>query len=218
MRPPCVRVCIWLCLEVILSVVLHELSLAGTPLLTLLIAGSWSSSVFAWVRRDECGRSSKLYLHDFKLIPELPGSFSLHCRLVNVQNHDFFFLVWKQLTASPTLKEPPAQSPHTVSALISTCLSTTVNPHSITPSHAYKCLARAVKVAEGRYKSQKPFVPSLSPHLSLLHPIAPRLLLFLVPLTFNPLPFPWFPLKCHAREILSRMKEKTRGTVEKKVF
>lgn len=115
------------------------------------------------------------------------------------------------------LTEPLTQSPHTVSALISTCLSATVNPHPITLSHAYKCLARAVKVAEGRYKSQEPFVPSLSPHLSLLHPIAPpHLLLFLVPLTFNPLPFPWFPLKCHARGILSRMKERQEGQFEKK--
>lgn len=164
--------CIWICLEVFLSVVLREPSLAGAPLLTLLIAGSWSSSVFAWVRRHECGRSRKLYLCDFKLIPELTGNFSLHCRLVNVQHHYFFFLVWKQLTASSTLTEPLTQSPHTVSALISTCLSATVNPHSITLSHAYKCLGRAVKVAEGCYKSQEPFVPSLSP-LSLLHVIAP---------------------------------------------
>lgn len=58
-RPLCVPVCIWVCLEVFLSVVLREPSLAGAPLLTLLIAGSWSSSVFAWVRRHECGRSSK---------------------------------------------------------------------------------------------------------------------------------------------------------------
>lgn len=67
------------------------------------------------------------------------------------------------------------EPPHTVSALTSTCLSATVDPHSITPSLAYKCLARAVKVAEGRYKSQEPFVPSPPPppHLSLLHPIAP---------------------------------------------
>lgn len=79
MRPPCVHVCIWVCLEVFLSVVPRELSLAGAPLLTLLIAGSWSSSVFAWLRRHECGRSSKFYLRDFKLIPELTGnvSFSL---------------------------------------------------------------------------------------------------------------------------------------------
>lgn len=42
------------------------------------------------------------------------------------------------------------------------------------PPHTYKCLARAVKVAEGRYKSQEPFVPSLPPpYLSLLHPITP---------------------------------------------
>ena len=219
-RPPCVCVCIWACLEVFLSMVLRKPSLAGALLLTLLIAGSWSSSVFDWVRKHQCGRSSKLYLHDFKVIPELTGNLSSHCRRANVQNHYFFFLVWKQLSASPTLTEPLTQSPHTVSALISTCLSATVNPQPITLSHAYKCLARAVKVAEGGYKSQEPFMPFL-PHLSLLHPIVPppsHLLLFLVPLTFSPLPFPWFPLKCHAREILSRMKEKTRGTVGKKKF
>lgn len=140
--------------------------------------------MFAWVRRHECGRSNKLYLCDFKLIPELTGNFSLHWRLVNVQNHYFFFLVWKQLTASPTLTEPPTQSPHTASALISTCLSATVNPHPITPCHSYKCLARAVKVAEVCYKSQEPSVSFLSPisHYFILQPPAPGLL-FHVPLT-----------------------------------
>lgn len=46
-RPPCVCVCIWVCLKVFPTVFQRGRSLAGTPLLTLLIAGSWSRSVFA---------------------------------------------------------------------------------------------------------------------------------------------------------------------------
>lgn len=91
------------------------------------------------------------------------------------------------------------------------CLSAMVNPHPITPSHAYKCLARAVKVAEGHYKSQKPpqspssYRPPTSSSSSVLFDLQPVIL-------------PLFSLKCQAREILGGMKEKTRGTVKKSPF
>lgn len=48
------------------------------------------------------------------------------------------------------------------------------------------------------------------PHLSLFHPTAPP------PRPPFPCSSDLFPLKCHAREMLSRMKEKTRGTLRKK--
>lgn len=70
------------------------------------------------------------------------------------------YSVWCLQERAHTQDKPQMQSPHSVSGLISTSLvfPQQADPQPITPCRTYKNLARAVKLAEGHYKSQKAFV------------------------------------------------------------